>query len=235
MANKKAAWRFSLIPLLLLCWANLNPALQDRAGDKQTPLWWDLKVELKTEGQYRTQQEETVYTGNYQLTVLWTGIMERDAEDYRLFHGRSETTRWSAQETASSPTSLKTLSGDDFRDAPKFNMEYVLKKEDQLHFAFFVNGFRGPRNESAQKSFILLPFTEENQLSLSGPNYRTFIVAGSNSVWLDERDIYKKACRKEFKWTCKQQQWSLKEKRTTLFSNRHQARVLVSVSPHYEE
>jgi len=234
MNDRLPARRLFLLPLSLLCFWLLAPGIQDAGRPAEEPLWWDLKVELKTEGEYRTQEEETVYSGDFQLTVLWTGTMERDSEDYRLFHGRSEITRWNAREIASSPASAETLTSRDFRDVPDFNMEYILKKEGQLHFAFFVNGFYAPRNESAEKDFIPLPSTEETQQNFSEANYRPYVVTGSNRVCLEERDIYDRACHKEFAWTWKRQQWLFKEKRTTLFTARHQARVHISVTPHYK-
>jgi hypothetical protein len=235
MKNRKSARGLFLLSLSLLCSRLLAPGIQDAGRHAREPLWWDLEVELKTEGEYRTQEEETVYSGDFELTVLWTGTMERDSEDYRLFHGRSEITRWNARETASSPASARTLTSADFGDVPAFNMEYILKKEGRLHFAFFVNGFYVPRNESAEKDFIPLPSTEENQQSFSEVNYRPYVVTGSNRVCLEERDIHDRACHKEFAWTWKHQQWMFKEKRTTLFTVRHQARVHISVTPHFEK
>jgi hypothetical protein len=235
MAGTDAGRGLIPVAFLLLSLGVLIGGQKKEPQNSKAPLWWELKVELKTEGEYRTREEKTAFSGDYQLTVLWTGTMERDAGDYRLFHSRSETTRWKAQETADSPASLKILTSDEFRDVPQFNMQYVLRKDDRLHFAFLVEGFYAPRAASAEKRFIPLPVTRECPEILPEPDYGSFIVRGSNSVSIEESEIYKKAVDKEFAWTWKHQEWMPREKEPSLFSARHRADVRISVTPHYEK
>ncbi len=235
MAREGAARKIFLLVAMLSFLGFLSGGEQKSDRNPGAPLWWDLTVELKTEGEYGTREGETVFSGDYQLTVLWTGTMERDEEDYRLFHGRSETPRWKAQETADSPDSVRILAGDEFGDSPKFHMEYVLKKGDRLHFAFFVEGFSAPRAASIEKRVIPLPAAEECPESLPEPVYGSFIVEGSNGVSLEEKKIYRRAMRGEFAWTWERRQWQPKEKETSLFSARHRASVRISITPHWEK
>ncbi len=235
MPGDNARRKLSLLTSALLCLGILPVGPKNAAQDRKPPLWWELRVQLEAEGEYRTREDETDFSGDYQLTVVWTGMMERDAGDYRLFHGRSETTRWKAQETANSPFSVRVLTSDEFRDIPRFNMEYVLKEDDRLHFAFLVEGFYAPRAASAQKNFIALPVTEECSGSLPEPDYGSFVVRGSNNVSFDEKEIYQKTVDKEFAWIWKRQEWRLRERETSLFFARHNVGVHVFIKPHYEQ
>ena len=198
------------------------------------PLWWEIRLELRAEGEYRTQEGETGYSGEYRLDILWTGTIERDADDYRLFHAHSKVLHWEAKERAISPQSTKTLTTREFAICPEFKMLYILKKEARLHLAFFVAGFPAPRNDSTDKYFIALPASEENDQNSSESDYGSFITRGSNRICLEERDIFKPDLEKKFNWSWKHEQWLQRQKRTVLFANQHWAEVKISIESHYK-
>lgn len=209
------------------------PAPADVPGTKE-PLWWEIRLALTADGEYRTQEGETGYSGEYQLDLLWTGMMERDADDYRLFHAHSKILQWEAKETATSPQSTKILTTREFEVCPELKMLYILKKEGGLHFAFFVAGFPAPRNASTDKHFIALPTSEENNPHSSESGYNSCLTQGSNRICLEENDILRPVLEKKFNWSWKRQQWLQRQKRTVLFANQHLVKVKITIESHYK-
>ncbi len=228
--TKRTITRFLVLwlPLLLTAWTHSAFEV------KKEPLWWEIRLVLTAEGEYRTQEGETRYSGEYQLGILWTGTMERDADDFRLFHAHSKILSWDAKETADPPQSGKILTTREFEVCPEFRMQYILKKEGLLHFAFLVSGFLAPRSASTNKLFIDLPASAENHQPASEIDYGSHITHGSNRISLDEHAILGADFEKNFTWRWAHQQWFLKHEKTVFLSNRHNAEVNISIESHYK-
>ncbi len=215
-----------LLFLLVLCPLLLSPGAS-------SSLWWEIEVVITTDGEYKMEGGEKNYLGNYSFTILWTGTMERDNTDYILYHLNSEIVSWEAQEKAISPDSFKLLRAPDFADRPCFDLNYILRKDDDLHFDLAVQSFFVPQNDSEDKFYLNLPSSEENSQKFSEVNYNSFVSNGSNRISLEEKVIYLGPQEKIFSWTWKNARWLFKQERTVFISNSHKVKVNICIKPHY--
>lgn len=61
------------------------------------PSWWEIEIHLETIGDYPVKEGKKAYDGHYSFTLLWTGCMERDMDDYLIYHEASKLLQWEAQ------------------------------------------------------------------------------------------------------------------------------------------
>jgi len=196
------------------------------------PLWWEIELVLTTKGDYKLEEAPATYSGNYSFTISWTGTMEKDDADYLLYHSNCKLVEWEAGEELSRPEVLKFLKTDEFANKPEFKLVYILKKEADLHFSFWVEGFFVPQNESPNKFYLCLPSSEENAQSVSGIEYNSFVSKGSNQISFEEDKLSSAPVEKTFTWYWKNQRWTLLQDKTVRFSNSHQVKVKISIVPH---
>jgi hypothetical protein len=199
-----------------------------------SPSWWDLELRLATEGRYRMDQKEFNAEGSFRFIISWTGIMERDEADFRLFHNRSEIVRWEAEERSSQPDGLRLLTAADFSEKPSFDFNFLLKQGELLVFDLATQGFSVPVSESPEKFFLILPSSAENGQSVEGVDYNKGIRKGSNRVALPAEAILKGPVEKKFAWDWKNEQWLLRQDRTLHVLNQHTVKLTVIVRPHQE-
>jgi len=198
------------------------------------PSWWDLEVRLATEGRYRMDEKEFNAEGSFRFIVSWTGTMERDEADFRLFHNRSELVRWEAEERSLQPEGLRLLTAADFPEKPSFDFNFLLKQGGLLVFDLAAQGFSVPVSESPEKFSLLLPSSAENGQSVEGVDYNTGIRKGNNRVAVPAEDILKGPVEKKFAWDWKNEQWLLRQDRTLHILNQHTVKLTVIVRPHHE-
>jgi len=216
------------LPFLVLLAFQVTPP----AKPSEKAIWWEIKLELKTQGKYRLEDSPALYSGNYLLTFLWRGSTERDNGDYILYHYSNELLQWQAEETANLPTFIKILTTPDFMERPSFKINYILKKEDHLYFDFTVNSFFVPVNASLENFYLHLPSSKENFQLISDINYNFFVRKGSNQVAVKESEIYRGPVEKNFNWTWKYQQWLDKGNRIIFISNGHEVKARLTIIPH---
>jgi hypothetical protein len=229
--------RLGPLPLLLLL-LPLAPLLSSgfHPLDKtlnRTPLWWEIEMLVTTSGEYRQEEKQIACSGRYSFSILWKGSMERDDSDYLLYCLSSDLLDWEAQEKAISPGRATILTVKDFEEKPCLNLNYILKKEENLHINFEVQGFMVPRSASLDKFYLPLPVSKESSQENSPIDYDTYIVKGSNQVMIGEKDIYLGRAEKKFSWTWKHQQWLLKSNLPVFDSSSHEVKVKVTITPHF--
>jgi len=198
------------------------------------PLWWDLEVRLSAEGSYRMAGGDFSADGGYRFTFFWTGTMERDEADFRLFHNRCDLVRWEAEERSARLDKLIFLSTADFADRPDFNLNFLIQRGDLLVFDLAAQGFVVPVAESPEKFFLLLPSSAENAQSVDGVDYNSKILKGSNRIVLPAETILEGPVEKKFAWDWKNENWLLGRSLTINIIHRHQAKLTLIVRPHYE-
>ena len=213
----------------------LPPAqcLHSSLSDQPLPIWWDIKILLISDGDYKVNEGKSSYSALYSFTLLWTGCMERDNGDYLLYYENSELVNFEAREKGVSPESCQIMSADDFQDEPFFKLNYILRRGKNLHFDFIVKSFLIPQNKSEHKFYLNLPASEENSLHSSETDYNLFVSKGSNSISLREKDIYPANVEKKFAWEWKYKKWHMIPKNPVFFSNSHRVKVKVSIKPHF--
>jgi len=201
--------------------------------EQKNPLWWEIKIVLLTEGEYKLEKKEASYSGDYSFTTLWTGCMERDDADYLLYHQESRLLHWKAKEKEVFPEFSQMKSGKDFKERPLFHLIYILKKEENLHFDFIVQGFSIPQSESKSKLFLQMPCSGDKSDLHPEINYESFIVKGSNLIFLEEKDIYAAPVDREFTWTWKRYTWAPSPENPIRLTNLHKVKVKISIEPHF--
>lgn len=195
------------------------------------PAWWEIRLHLVSTGNYTCKEGKKAYTGDYSFTLLWTGCMEQDMDDYLIYHENCDLLEWKAQEKSSDL--LHILPGSDFSGKPSFDFHYIFRRGKDLHFDFKVDSFYVPQNDSDHKFYLTLPVTQENTREPSPFNYNAFVKQGSNSICIEEDKIYLNTIEKSYTWKWKHQKRLGEQKRLVSFTNSHKAKVKVSIMPHY--
>jgi hypothetical protein len=226
---------FCLFPVLTLVFLFLPlfPQASSPPSFRPAPLWWEIAIDLKTEGEYKLESNNFSYIGNYIFLIRWTGCLEKDDHDYLLYRFDCRLADWKAQETATSPEASGVLTTSDFKEKPSFNLKYILRKGADLCLDFIANGIVVPQDGAEESIELLFPSSEENKQHDFQVDYNTGVTEGSNSVSLKEAEIYAGPVTKDYFWTWKHQQWQLMRQRTVLTAQSHRARVSLSIIPHY--
>lgn len=198
------------------------------------PSLWEINITLILNGDYSIKEGNASYKGSYSFEIHWAGSMERDEEDYIVYHKYWELKNWEAQETAKFPDSSITLSKKDFQEKPSFAFNYIVEQEDEFHFYFLVNGFSAPQNKSESKYKLKFPFSEEGSRDPQSFDYNYFITKGTNKIFMDRTEIYNKKTNKTFKWSWKHEKWLDMQKKPMFLSHFHNVMVKVSIIPHYQ-
>jgi len=202
-------------------------------SDQALPLWWEIKILLISDGNYKVDEGKSSYSAHYSFTLLWTGCMERDNGDYLLYYENSELLSFEAREKGIFPESVQIISAEDYRDKPFFKLNYILRKSEKLHFDFIVKSFLIPQNRSVNKFYLSLPASEENSYHSSEIDYDSFISKGSNFIFLNEKEIYLATVKKKFAWEWKFQKWHITQSKPVFFSNSHDVEVEIFIDPHF--
>jgi len=202
-------------------------------SDQALPLWWEIKILLISNGNYKVDEGNSSYSAHYSFTLLWTGCMERDNGDYLLYYENSELISFEAEEKGIFPESTKIICTDDFQDKPSFKLNYILRKGENLHFDFFVKSFLIPKNESKRKYQLSLPASKENSRRSSEIDYNLYVSKGSNLIFLVEKGIYLDTVKKKFAWKWKYQKPHIPRSMLAFFSYSHDVKVEISIHPHF--
>lgn len=223
--------KFSIVFLLFIfC---IPSSIFPNSADQKTPLWWEIKIHLITDGEYKIEQKETSLLGNYSFTLLWTGCMETDDEDYIIYHEDCILLDWKASEKKVSNQFTHIKSTEDFKEKPTFHFNYILRNGENLHFDFNVQEFPVPQDKSISALNLCMPTSRIISESQPKFDYESFITKGSNNIFLEEKEIYVAPLKREFSWTWKQQKWSSQHTIPTRLTNLHKVKVKVSIEPRY--
>jgi hypothetical protein len=223
-----------LLPgLLVFSLVLIQPAGSHVTGPVQDPpLWWEIVLDLRTQGEYRLEESGRRFLGNYTFAIRWLGCMERDDDDYVLYPLDCELRTWDAQETASASNTLAFFTTSDFRDRPSFIFNYIFRQGHELHLDFNVSGIVIPQPESADSALLLFPASAENNQHDNEMSYNNFVTKGSNRIALEETEIYAGRLERTYSWTWKNERWTLKQQQTIFTSHSHEVEVKLTIIPH---
>jgi hypothetical protein len=218
---------------LVLLFPQQGPLGTSSMTAQLTPLWWEISIVLQTEGEYVLEGEESDCRGNYSFLIHWKGCLEKDDDDYLLYHMDSRLADWKAQETVSSPRNATTLTTHDIKKKPSLSLRYILRRETDLFVNFLVKGIVVPESGGEESFFLFFPSSEENGQRRAQVDYNACIVEGSNGVSLKEAEIYAEPVTKEYSWTWKHQQRESRQGVTVSASQSHRTSVSLCIIPHY--
>jgi hypothetical protein len=218
-----AALLILAVPFLI---AQLLPA-----GGQEAPLWWDVVLNLKAEGEYTLEGGDSSCRGRFYFSLSWSGWMERDEEDYLLYRFRCDLSDWRAEETSTSSGATSVFLTADFLEKPSLDLKYILRRGGELHLNFVVNGIAVPQSASRTSWPLLFPSSEENDQRGERVAYNACVAKGSNRVALEEKEIYAGPAERKFAWDWKHQQWQIEQQHNVFNSQMHRAEVSLSIIP----
>jgi hypothetical protein len=204
-----------------------------RPGAGQTPRWWEVSINLRTDGDYKLDEGEPAHTGHYFFSIRWTGWLEKDDHDYLLYRLDCRLCDWEAQERSSLTESPGVLTTNDFQERPSFALNYIIRDKDDLRLDFIVDRMAVPQADPEDAFALLLPSSETNGQQESQVDYNACVIKGSNRVEVPESDIYAGPVARTFTWAWKNQQWLPKERRTVFTSQSHKVEVGLSIIPRF--
>ncbi|MGD2294647.1 MAG: hypothetical protein PVF22_02290 [Candidatus Aminicenantes bacterium] len=185
-------------------------------------------------GYYEAKEGEKDYTGQFTYASQWTGCLEKDESDFLIYYENEKLLEWKAQEKAKGLNGSRTLPTEEFSEKPGFEFSYILRKEDQFHFDFFVTGFNVPQSASKFKHRLILPATAENTERMFDNFYSHHISKGSNRIQIPQQSFFDKRSSFSFSWTWEEKRWTKKEDKVVFFSHSHDVDVELTIIPHFK-
>jgi hypothetical protein len=201
------------------------------AAPAEGPTSWDVRLTVTARGEYGLEGRDVRVGGRYEFTIVWSGALHVDDEDYLLVHGGTTVMNWTAEERSLSSERVDVLTTTDFPDKPDLRVNYILKMEDGLHVDFIVHGFDVPLGDAGDTFYLHLPASAENAENPGGLKYGLSLVSGSNAVTLDEKKIHRGPAEETFRWSWRRRGWIQRQEQTILEANRHDVEVRVVIIP----
>ncbi len=199
-------------------------------GPSGKPPWWGVRFALTVRGTYAVKDPERAFTGEFTYKALWEGTMERDGEDFLLYHAKTDVQDWTIREKATLPGSSRVLTEKDVPEEPRLRLNYILRQSQDLRFDFEVEGFQVPLGLSPEKFELVLPSSRED--SEEGTVYDASISKGTNRIRIAEDGLGKANLEKSFAWDWRRQQWAVRENGAVQLSGSHKATVVITIARH---
>lgn len=222
----------TLAALMILA-APFLTALLPSAGGREAPLWWEIVLNLKSDGEYRLEGGDSSCGGRFHFYLTWTGWMEKDDGDYLLYRFNCDLSDWRAEETTTSSGVTSVLRTPDFPEKPSLDLKYILRRGGELHLNFIVNAIAVPQSASRDRWPLLFPSSEENDQRGDRVAYNACVAKGSNRVALEEKEIYAGPAERKFAWDWKHQEWLLEQQHNVFNSQTHRVEVSLSIIPRF--
>ena len=199
-------------------------------GPSGKPPWWGVRFALTVRGTYVVKDPERAFAGDFTYKALWEGTVERDGEDFLLYHIKTDVQDWALREKATLPGSSRILTEKDVPEEPRIQLNYILRQEEDLRFDFEVKGFQVPLGPSPEKFELVLPSSRED--SEEGAAYAASIAKGTNRIRIAEEGLEKASLEKSFAWDWKRQQWAVRGNGAVQVSGSHKVTVVITIARH---
>lgn len=222
-----------LLPALALTFLSVRALTLSVFDSSQTPQWWEVSINLKTNGDYKLDEGGPTFAGCYSFAIRWTGWLEKDDHDYLLYRFDCHLSDWEAKETAARTENPGFLTAEDFRERPAFALKYIIRDGEDLCLDFIIERMTMPQARPEDAFPLLLPSSKQNGQRESHIDYNAHVIKGSNRVEFPESAIYCGPVAKTYKWAWKYQERLPEERRTVFTSQAHQVEVCLSIIPHF--
>lgn len=234
MAGQKGSsfWGCQILSIVALFLLQSRPPSPHPASPADRPDWWEVRVYLQAEGDYKLDAGGPSAVGHLAFAVLWTGWLEKDDQDYLLYRLDCRLCDWEARETFFLPEATKVLTTNDFPDKPGFNLKYFIRVGDTLRLDFLIDGLAVPLAHGKEVFTLLLPSSQQNNQKSADIDYNDGIIKGSNRVEVPEEEIYSGPVDKAYAWAWENQQWLLRQQRAVFTSQSHKVQVSLKITPH---
>lgn len=193
------------------------------------PDWWEISLRVEVQGAYVVRTEGRTYSGDFAGRALWTGVLERDREDFRLFRTEAAAPEWRLRETETRRGRVLAERDAETRPEPIFN--YILRQGSEILLDFRLEGPDIPLPPAKAALRLPLPRSAETARQLGEPDYNLEVREGSNAIVLSDADIGGSPSVKSFRWTWESRRWGFGRTGSPSFTGRHTAEVVVAVTP----
>lgn len=220
----------AMLVLLMNLWIIGSPETSS-----QKECWWEIIIQIKSNGTYTLDEGKTSYSGKYAYTIQWTGCMEQDGDDFILYYEDSELVRWDSQEKKKQSGSAKIKITKKFSEKPSFTFNYILTKKKNIHFDFMVCGFHVPQQGRNRQYYLHLPASKENSYQPTDIAYDLHIYKGSNQVYFNKDDLLDESIKKDFHWSWKRHSSGGKAGNSSFLTHSHDVDVEISILKHLKK
>ena len=193
------------------------------------PSWWEIALRVDVRGGYVVRAGGRAYSGDFSGRLRWSGVLERDGEDFRLYQTSAEVLEWFHRETETHGG--KVLGARDGETRPAILLNYVLRRDAEILLDFRVEGLDIPLRPGQARFRLPLPRSAESARAADEPDYDAEIRTGSNAIVLSEADVGARPAEKTFGWAWESRRWALEQAGAPSLTGRHTAKVVVSVTP----
>ncbi len=199
----------------------------------ETRPWWDISMTLGSRGDYEVKSSGgTARTGEFSYEAMWAGTMERDGEDFLLYHIETRPLAWRIREKGQADEDARDLTEREIAARPVLRLNYILRNRDCLDFDFVVDSIPIPLAPSAEKFPLFFPCSGEHVRDRSHLLYNDFVSGGSNFVRIPLDALSANTFEDQFRWEWVRQGWLLGEAGPVFVSSRHRTVVTVSLVSH---
>lgn len=196
------------------------------------PSWWEVKLTVTVSGGYALKGAGAPLSGEFVCRARWEGSMESDAEDFLLYHFRTEILDWRLTERSARPGGETVLGEKDGGERPNLRLNYVLKDGKRLDLDFGFIGVPVPLHPFPVKVGLEFPVSEVRPALLEGSGYANFIVRGSNRIVLPASDLLSPSAERKFAWEWRRERRLAAGTGSALLDEYHKAEAVVSLVAH---
>lgn len=196
------------------------------------PAWWEIRLNTTVKGGYTLKGGSSPISGEYTCRARWEGSLERDGEDFLLYHLKTEILEWRLAERTSRPGGESVLGEKDTDVRPLLRLNYVLKDGPDVQLDFDLMGVPIPLHPFPVKLALEFPSSEVERYLFPGSNYGDFVCQGSNRVVIPGSDLLRSAAKRTFSWEWRRDRRIAAGPGTCLVTERHVAEAVVSLITH---
>ena len=196
------------------------------------PSWWEIKLTVTVTGGYALKGAGAPISGEFACRARWEGSLEMDAEDFLLYHFKTDVLDWRLAERSARAGGETVLGEKDAAEKPNLRLNYVLKDGKSFDVDFSLIGVPVPLHPFPVKVGLEFPVSDVRKALLEGSGYADFVVRGSNRIVLPEADLLRPSAERTFAWEWRRERRIAAGTGTATLTERHTAEVVVSLVAH---
>jgi hypothetical protein len=192
--------------------------------------WWEVQLGVAVRGEYTVKEPGAASAGEFTYRARWHGTLEKDGDDFILYHVRTDVQGWEIREKVALPDGTRVLTEKEAAEMPRLSLHYILRQGPDLKFDFEVQGIKVPLGPLPERFDLVLPRSKEHEEE--GSVYGVFVSKGSNAVTLGEDALEKPDLEKSFSWEWRRTQWTVGENGAVQVAGSHKVTVVVTFVRH---
>lgn len=196
------------------------------------PAWWEIRLSVTVKGAYTVKGGGAPVSGEFTCRARWEGTLERDGNDFFLYHLRSEVPEWSLVEKASPPKGESLLVASDSSERPLLRLNYILREGRDLRLDYEFREVSIPLHASPAKGSLEFPRSSGPGPLSPGSSYGDFVSRGTSRVVIPESDLERRVSERTFSWDWQREKRVAKDSGTFLITQRHVVEAVVTLVAH---